>query len=92
MLHMYRDVKKTTYTQTQKKPNPYTKHKHTQTTKPHRPVFRVKFQFWTPGRRAATFSLVCDGIWNPCRSRRPGLEVFTEKQQNQQCVRVGEKQ
>lgn len=39
MLHMYRDVKKTSYTQTKNHTHPYTQNKHTQTTKPHRPVW-----------------------------------------------------
>lgn len=58
MLHMYRDVKKTAYTQTKQKSQSIHK-TNTNTRKPHRPEFGgVTFQFWMPAA-AATFSLVC---------------------------------
>lgn len=58
MLHMYRDVKKQhtlkqTNKQTNKNHNPYTKH--TQTTKPHRPVCSVKSSGSGP-RRSHVFA------------------------------------
>lgn len=72
MLHMYRDVKKQhtlkqTNKQTNKNHNPYTKH--TQTSKPHRPVCSVKSSGSGP-RSRHVFAGLC--ILNPWKGTKVG--------------------
>lgn len=58
---MYRDVKKTTNTQTNKKSHIHT-NKHTHTTKPHRPVFTVG----GPGFGTPLRVVVCGHVFAGC--------------------------
>lgn len=101
MLHMYRDVKKTTYTQTkQKLTHPYKTLKtntHTQTTKPHRPVLGRGPGIWTPNP-FKSFCVVTFSLIAPKLSRKgPGhvrdFPLNRRKQEkNKNQVREGEKQ
>lgn len=84
MLHMYRDVKKQhtlkqTNKQTNKNHNPYTKH--TQTTKPHRPVCSVKSSGSGP-RRSHVFAGLRTLLeyLNPWKGTRAGS--FHRKKRN----------
>lgn len=87
MLHMYRDVKKTTYTQTNKKlTHPYN-HKHTQTNKtPSTCVCGVVpvFGGWARKWGAATFSLVAPNCpREDTLPASPGPGSLGMKQKNQ---------
>lgn len=88
---MYRDVKKTTYTQTNKNSHTHTKKTITNTrkpTKPHRPVcVRSGSGFPGPRKWAATFSLVApelsQGGHSPRRPRRPE-SLYTKQNKKKQ--------
>lgn len=94
MLHMYRDVKKTTYTQTKKLTHPHkNNHKHTQTNKtPSTCVCAKWFRFSGARKWAATFSLVAPSCprEDTLRGVPGGRNRSTQnKNKKNKCVREG---